>query len=219
MTSRDLTSKLGGVVMAWTVLTTTFLWTPTMRGLFRPDISSWSVMGFEGSGRGDSFWLFPALAAGALLVFYLYGRNRLRTLLHALLMAWHGLLVFIVVAGILQEGGGGLFQGAMWGVSVSLIALAVPLVGFLALTVIWITRERRSKRAPDVRSWGAVDLRALAFGLLLLPVAIVLFRIGEGIDWPTRLATAASIVQWILFTEALSNPEPRKRNARTSVSA
>jgi hypothetical protein len=55
--------------------------------------------------------------------------------------------------------------------------------------------------------------------VFLLPVAIVLFRLGEGIDWTTRFATAATLLQWILLTQALSDPEPRDKNSPTPVSA
>jgi hypothetical protein len=36
---------------------------------------------------------------------------------------------------------------------------------------------------------------SLAIAALLLPVAIVLFGRGEGIDWLTRSATAATVIQ------------------------
>ncbi|MGF1667803.1 MAG: hypothetical protein ACFCVC_16210 [Acidimicrobiia bacterium] len=218
MTSRDQTARMGGVVMAWTVFTTTFLWTPALRGLFRPDNSTWSVLGIEGTGRAGSFWVFPALARSSLLAFYLDGRNRLRSLVHAFLLAWHGPLAFIAVAGIAQ-GGAGSFEGAMWDVNVHLTVLAVPFTGFLALTIVWIVRERGAGRAPDARPWRSIDLRSMALGVVLFPVAIALFGVGEGIDWPTRLGTAATIFQWILFTQAMSDPRPRPSNTPTPVSA
>lgn len=195
--------------MVWTAFTTAFLWTPTMRGLFRPDISTWSVMGVQGTGRGGSYLVFPALAACALAMFYLYGRNRLRSLFQSMLAAWHGLLTLIVVAGVFGETGPGSFQGAIWGVSVPLTILIVPFAGFLILTMAWIARERRSTHHRVERPWTAIDLRALIIAVLLLPIAIVLFRIGEGIDWYTRLATASTVAQWILLAGALSNPEAR----------
>ena len=36
---------LRGGLHAWTVFTTTFLWTPTMRLLLKPEISQWRVFG------------------------------------------------------------------------------------------------------------------------------------------------------------------------------
>lgn len=213
MTTPNRRSRLGGAVMAWTAFTTAFLWTATTRGLFRPDISTWSVMGTQGTGNGGSFWLFPTLAAVALLTFYLYGRDRLRPLYHALLLIWHGLLTFIGVAGVMQEGGAGDFEGAIWGVRIPLGALVVPLAGFLALTIVWSAGVWRARHRPAGGTWTAVDRRALALALLLLPVAFALFRIGDGIDGPTRFATAATILQWILLTQAVSDAEPASARA------
>lgn len=211
MSPRNQASRIEGAVMAWTVLTTVFLWTPTMRGLFRPDISTWAVLDVEGSGRSGSFWLFPTLAAVALLIFYLYGHNRLRPLFQTLLIGWHSLLTFIVVTGVIRKGGTGFFEGAMWGIRIPLSVLVIPFAGFLVLAITWIARERSSPHPREETKWTAVDLRALALAVLLLPVTIVLFRVGDGIDWPTRFATAATILQWILLTQALSNPEPHNK--------
>ena len=205
MTRSNASSWLGSVVLVWTIFTTTFLWTTTMRGFFRTDISVWSVLGVEGAGREGSFWLFPALATLALLTFYLHGRGRLRGLVHALLLAWHGLLAFIVVSGVLQEGGG-YFEGATWGVRIPLWSLAVPFVVFLALAALWVMRERRWPAPKREVPWSAVGYRSLIGAVVLLPIAAFLFGAGEGFDWTTRLATAVTIVQWILLTQALSTP-------------
>jgi hypothetical protein len=191
--------------MAWTVFTTTFLWTPTMRGLFKPEISSWVVMGIRGTGREGAFWVFPALALLALFAFYLEGRGRWRPLFHILLIGWHTTVTGIVVYGAAVQGTGAYFEGAMWGVRVPLLAVAVPFVAFFALAIRWVLRERRAPGRPEPARWGAVHWSTLGLAGLLLPVAIVLFRLGEGIDWTTRLATAATILQWILLTQALSH--------------
>jgi hypothetical protein len=194
--------------MAWTVFTTTFLWTPTMRGFFRPDVSSWAVMEMQGSGRSGSFWVFPLLAALALLLFYLGGRHRLRGLFHTLLLAWHGTLIAIVLYGIVREGLSADFEGAMWGVRVPLWIVAVPFVAFFALAVRWVIGERREPPPPPA-PWRDLHWKSLAAAVLLLPVALVFFRIGEGIDWPTRIATATTILQWIVLTQALSHRSSR----------
>ena len=205
MTRPEASSWLGGSVLVWTIFTTTFLWTATMRGFFRADISVWSVLGVQGAGREGTFWLFPALAAFALLAFYLHGHGRVRWLVQTLLLAWHGLLAYIVIAGVLQEGGG-YFEGTTWGVRIPLWTLAVPFVGFLALAVLWVVRERREPAPQREVPWRAVGYRSLIGAVVLLPIAAFLFRVGEGFDWTTRLATAVTILQWILLTQALSTP-------------
>jgi hypothetical protein len=190
--------------MAWTVFTTTFLWTPTMRGFLRPDVSMWSIMGLSGSGREGSFWMFPTLAVLALACFYLDGRGRARTLVHAFLVVWHALLAWIVFQGTIRTGGTGYFEGAMWGVRVPLWILTVPFAAACCLTVVVVVLEQRGRRVVPRRRWTAINRRDLVLAVLLLPVAAAFFWSGEGIDWPTRLGTAATIVQWILLTQALA---------------
>ena len=46
---------LRGAVLAWTILTTTVAWTPTMRLLLKPEISHWSLFGVGGSGGAGPF--------------------------------------------------------------------------------------------------------------------------------------------------------------------
>jgi len=196
---------VAGAVMAWTIFTTTFLWTPTMRGFLKPELSVWSVMGLQGSGREGSFWMFPSLAALALFAFYLDGRGRWRPLFHFLLIGWHTAITAIVLYGAIAAGPGSYFEGAMWGVRVPLAALAVPFAVFLALAILRVRRERSHAASPARAAWGAIHWRTLGVAVLLLPVAIALFQMGDGIGWTTRLATAATIVQWILLTQALSH--------------
>jgi hypothetical protein len=197
-------SSFEGPVMAWTVFTTTFLWTPTMRGFFRPDVSSWAVMEMQGSGRSGSFWVFPLLAALALLLFYLGGRQRMRGVFHALLLAWQGALTGIVLYGIAREGLSAEFEGAMWSVRIPLWVIAAPFLAFFALAVRFVISERREP-PPSPAPWNDIHWKSLAAAVLLLPVAVVFFRLGEGIDGPTRIATAATILQWIVLTQALSH--------------
>jgi hypothetical protein len=198
-------SWLPGVVMGWTVFTTVFLWTVTTRGLLRPEISSWSVLGWGGSGREGGFWVFPLLAALALLVFHLAGRGRWRPLFRGLLLAWHLALTGIVLTGALAAGSEAHFEGAMWGVQIPLAVLCFPFAGFAALAAWWIGQEIVGRGRPEAAPWGQVDRRALAVALLLLPAAAALFALGEGYDGPTKLATALTVVQWIVLTQALAH--------------
>lgn len=212
--SRPTTAhRLEAVVVAWTVFTTAFLWTATMRGLFRPDISTWSVLGLSGTGRGGSFWVFPALAMAALVVFYLYGR-RLRSTVHGFVLVWHGLLVLMVAPALLRAEPAS-FEGATWGVQLPLWILVVPVVGGFVATGAWVLADRGAADAV-ARPWGAIDGRALALAVALLPVAAALFAVGDGVDWPTRGATAAAILQWVLLAQAVSHAEPDTRDRHSS---
>lgn len=199
--------RLEAGTIAWTVFTTAFLWTATMRGLLRPEISSWAVIGLSGSGRSGSFWVFPSLAIVALAGFYLYGRRRCRPAVHALVAAWHGLLALVVASGIAQQGAVASFEGATWGVELPLWVLAAPVVGGFAAATAWVIADRRAGDRR-VQAWGAIDRRALVLAILLLPVVVLLFSAGSGFDWLTRLATAATILQWVLLVQAVSHAEP-----------
>lgn len=196
---------LPGAVMGWTIFSTVFLWTPTMRGFFRPDISFFAVMDLRGSGREGWFWIFPALAVLALLLFYLEGRNRLRPLFHALLLGWHLPVTAIVLYGALSAGDDAYFEGAMWGVRLPLWLVAIPFMAFSALAVGWVVLEMRGAKRADSPGWSHVHWQKLGVaGLLLLPAAL-LFYFGQGFDWKTMLATAVTVAQWIFLATGLSH--------------
>ena len=118
MTRPDAASWLGGSVLVWTIFTTTFLWTATTRGVFRTDISSWSVLGVQGTGREGTFWVFPDSPRWRSWPSTSTGRPPPLARPDAS-PAWHGLLAYIVIAGALQEGGGH-SEGATWGVRIPL---------------------------------------------------------------------------------------------------
>lgn len=196
---------LRGIVMGWTLFTTTFLWTPTMRMLLKPEVSQWSVFGLSGSGTEGAFWIFPLGAALALLLFYLEGRGRLRPAVHGLLLAWHLPLTAGLIWGAASLGPEASFVGAAWGWEVPFAILAVPFVVLSGLTVVWIAREARSGSAVDATGWTDVDWRPLAGAVVLLPAAAVLFGLGgAGYDGWVKLAIAATVTQWVLLTIGLN---------------
>lgn len=202
---------LRGIVMGWTLFTTTFLWTPTMRMFLKPEVSNWSVFGLSGSGPEGAFWMFPLAVVLALLLFYLEGRGRLRWAVHMLLLAWHiPLTSGLLYAAILVDPGA-TFVGAAWGWEVPLALLAVPFVVLSGLVVFWVVREARGGPSVDAAGWGDVDWRPLVGAAVLLPVAVVLFdRGGAEYDGMVQLAIAATVVQWILLNVGLNGRAPQK---------
>jgi hypothetical protein len=191
--------------MGWTLFTTTFLWTPTMRMFLKPEVSQWSLFGLSGSGREGAFWVFPAAAGLALLLFYLEGRGRLRALVHALLLAWHLPVTAALLYGAGVGGPDAVFVGAAWGWEVRLALLAVPFVAFTSLAVVWTAREVGRGPSVERAGWTDVDRGPLVGAAALLPVATVLFRLGgEGFDALVRLAIAANILQWVLLCTGLN---------------
>jgi hypothetical protein len=207
MRSRYL--DLRGVVLAWTILTTTFAWTPTMRLLLKPEISHWSIFGLGGSGGSGPFWVLPVVAGFALLLFYVEGRGRLRPLFHGLLLIWHIPLAATVIYWSLQRGTEAEFMGAAWGVTIPFPLLAVPFAFFAFLALVLVVRESRGALPVPVSPWGQVHWGKVAVAGLLLPVAAVFFRLGDGFDIMVKIAIAATVLQWILLAEALG----RQQNA------
>jgi len=203
---RDYLRKL---VLAWTIFTTTFTWTPTMRLLLKPEISQWNIFGVAGSGRSGPFWILPLAAMVALLLFYLEGRGRLRPLFHALLLGWHLPLTAAIVYGGVQSTEA-TFMGAAWGVEIPLVLLALPFSLFSVLAVVWVARERRGSLPVSTTDWSQVDWRKIAISAFLLPLAAIFFWLGEGFDGKTKIAIVTTVVQWILLTEGLGGRRPAK---------
>ncbi|MDH3255199.1 MAG: hypothetical protein OEM62_09425 [Acidobacteriota bacterium] len=215
MTER--TDYLRQLVLAWTIFTTTFTWTPTMRLLLKPEISQWNIFGVAGSGRTGPFWILPLAATVALLLFYLEGRGKLRPLFHALLLGWHLPLTAAIVISTVQSTEA-TFMGAAWGVEIPLFVLAFPFSVFSVLAVVWVVRERRGSLPVSPRGWSQVGWRKIAIAVVLLPVAAVFFWLGEGFDGKTKIAIATTVVQWILLTEGLRGPAARfKRKEKSAV--
>lgn len=197
-------NALRGAVLTWTLLTTTFFWTSTMRMLFKPEISQWRIFGIGGQGASGDFWVPPLIAGLALFAFYLEGRGRLRPLYHALLLAWHLALTTACVLGVLQTDARISF--GTWGISLALEWLLAPFVLFLALAAWLVARECRRRATVPQFGWFEVSGRMLALAAVLAPIAFVLFRTGEGFDPWVKAAVAVTIVQWIVLVEALGRP-------------
>jgi hypothetical protein len=198
---------LRGVVIGWTILTTTFAWTPSMRLLLKPEISSWRIFDIGGSAGTGPFWVLPLVATTALFLFYIEGRGRLRPLSHLLLFVWHAGLTAALVYGSIRSGADATFMGAAWGVSVPFAILAIPFGFFAVLTLILIARERSGVYPVPVMSWRDVHWRKLGLAAILLPVALILYRLGDGFDTIVKLAIVATVLQWILLAEGLGRQQ------------
>lgn len=208
--------NLRSIVMAWTIITSTFTWTPTMRLLLKPEISQWSIFSVGGSGGSGPFWILPLLATALLCLFYLEGRGRLRWLFHGLLLAWHLPITVAFVYGSVWAATGASFQGAMWGINVPFAWLAPPFALFAILAIILVIRETRGTLPVPVFHWQQISWSKLGLAALLLPIAFAFFRMGEGFDTMVKIATVATILQWILLAEALGH-RPRS-NTEAAVS-
>lgn len=200
--------NLRGIVLTWTILTTTFFWTSTMRILLKPEISSWSIFNFGGKGFMGQFWLPPLIVLFALLMFYLEGRGKIRILYHIMLLGWQMLVTGVIVYGSLQTDAKISF--GTWGVSMSFLWLVLPFILFLILAIILVIQELRGKYIIPEFEWFRINLKPFIIAILLFPVALMFFRLGEGFNWLIKIAVATTISQWIMLTETLGRPNAWK---------
>ena len=201
-------NKLRIIVLIWTVLTTTFFWTSTMRILLKPEISSWSIFNLGGQGFMGDYWLPPLIVLLALFIFYLEGRGKFRSLYHILIISWHLLITGVIVYGSLQPNAQASFE--TWGVNMSFTWLIVPFVLFLLLAIALVVQEIRGNNTIPCYDWAIINWKPFVIALLLFPVALIFFRLGTGFNWLVKIAVAATVIQWILLTEVVGPPYDRK---------
>lgn len=202
-------------VLIWNVLTTTFFWTTTMRMLLKPEISGWGIFNFGGEGLTGDYWLPPLIVLFALLVFYLEGRGKFRSIYHIMIISWNLLITGAVAYGSFQSSTQVSFD--TWGVNISMIWLLVPFILFLILTVALVVQETNGKYLIPCYNWSKINWKPLVMALLLFPVAFLFFRLGEGFNWYVKIAVGATIIQWILLTEVLGRPHKGKMKKSTDI--
>ncbi len=201
--------NLRGIVLVWTVLTTTFFWTSTMRILFKPEISSWSIFNLSGKGFIGEFWLLLFIIFFALFLFFIEGRGKLRSLYHILLLAWHFLITAVVIYGSLQPEMEISF--GTWGISISIIWLVIPFIVFLFCTIALVVKEAKEKNIP-IYNWTDINLKPLIIAIALTVFAFIFFILGEGFNWLVKIAVGITIIQWVLLTESLNRPYSKSQN-------
>ena len=195
-------------VLVWNVLTTTFFWTTTMRILLKPEISTWGIFNIGGKGFTGDYWLPPLIIIFALFVFYLEGRGKFRVIYHIMIISWNLLITGVIAYGSLQSNRPVSFD--TWGVNISFIWLVVPFILFLLLTIALVIQEIKEKHLIPCYDWSKINWKPLIIALLLFPVALIFFRLGDGFNWLVKIAVGATIIQWILLSEALGRPHERK---------
>jgi len=201
--------NLRGIVLTWTVLITTFFWTSTMRLILKPEISSWRIMNSGGKGATGQFWLLPLIVLIAAFLFYLEGRGKLRLLYHILLMSLHLSITATLVYGSTTSNSTATF-GA-WGIKISFLWLSFPFILFSLLALFLVVQESRGYIQIPHFGWNKINLKKIGFVVILFPVALILFSIGEGFNLIVKIAIIITIIQWILLTEGLGRPNQKKQ--------
>lgn len=196
--------NLRSVVLTWTIITTTFFWTSSMRIFLKPEISSWSIFGMHGEGFTGDFWILFVIIFFALLLFYLEGRGRLRILYHILLVSWHLIVTSVVLYGSFQNDAK--INFLTWGLSLSFIWLTIPFALFLSLTIALVVRELSGKCKVPHFGWTKINKEPFLYALLIFPVSFFFFRLGSGFNWLVKIAVLSTIFQWIFLIESIGRP-------------
>lgn len=207
--------RLYGIVMAWTIFTSVFAWLPIMRALARPDGYQWRLGPFAGEGHGGSFWVFPLLAIYALALFG-HAWWAPRRLFRGLLFAWHAGWTALLVHAAIEAGAAARWQGQGWGFDLPIPWIALVFAAFTAVVAWWAFLDARREAPPARPRWGRKNTLLLLAAAVLGPAAFVLFRAGSDYDGITALAIGATIVQWVLLAEALSESSEPSNPPRAS---
>ncbi len=70
-----------------------------------------------------------------------------------------------------------------------------------------MVQETKGNHLIPCYDWSKITLKPLFIALLLF--ALLFFSLGSGFNWLVKIAVAATIIQWILITEALGRPHKK----------
>ena len=198
---KTLSERLFRVVFTWTIITTVFAWLPLVRIFARPEGYQWGLFGLRGVGRDGPFGVFVVLTVYAF-VMLCYGQRIPKIWFYVLLLVWHFALTGYMVVSIASMGASATLQGQGLRFEIPLYIISLPAVLFTGLVAAWIVLDYREHSPRRRHGWSPANTRKLVAAIVLLLVAIVLFRFGTNYDWVTALAIVVTIMQWILLVEA-----------------
>ena len=196
--SATMRERLFGVVMFWTGLTTIFAWLPLVRIIGRPEGYTWSILGLSGAGTEGPYWLFIPLTLFVVTLLFVAFRGA-RAVLYAMLPLWHLTVTGVVLYGVATGGTGAVWQGQGLRFAIPMWMLIAPFVACTAIVFAWIVLDRRAGDRAAVPSWTPINTRRLVISLVLLLVALALFRAGSNYDWVTAAAIVTTVTHWILL--------------------
>ena len=206
MTQKHQTYLLGPV-MFWTVLTTLFAWLPLVRIIARPEGYRWSILELSGKGTEGPYWIFILLTIYVLILLFSASRGP-RALFYPMLILWHLAVTAVVITATVRGDSEAVWQGQGLHWSIPMWLLAIPCGLFVVLAVALTFIDYRGTSSPAPAAWTCSNSGRLVASLLLLIVALILFRLGTNYNWVTGTAIVATIVHWIVLVESFQPLRP-----------
>ena len=191
-------------LLLWTALTTLIFWLPSVRGLFDGTSYEWGAFGFRGRGILGDYWFVATGSVVAIALQYLAWRGP-RAAFYVLFGGWHLYLAVATAAAAISDPASLRFTGDTLGVDVSLAVVAPVLMGIAAaLALFWIVRDARSGiPRPTLSAWSPRNTRWVLPLAALLPMQLVLLRVGEPHGTTDQIGVLVTIAQWFLLSLAL----------------
>ena len=202
--SRRSDRLLRGLLL-WTALTTIVFWLPFVRGLFDGESYQWGGFGFSGRGTSGDYWFVVVASVLAIALQYLAWRGP-RVPFYALFGGWHLYLAFTTASAAISDPASLRFQGETLGVDVSFAVAAPIMMGTAAAIVLfWMVRDARSATPrPAWTAWSPRNTRWVLALAALLPMQLVLLRVGEPHGTTDQIGVLVTIAQWFLLSVALA---------------
>lgn len=189
-------------ILFYIVLGTVFIWLPLNRGLLDGPTYEWGLVALGGAGLGGDYWVLPLLFLLNGSVLYLGWRGARRPfhwLLLLLLLINAAQSTLLAVAGpedlVLQ----GDTLGAKFPIGKALLTADLL---FLALGILWVWRDLRSRSDRYPIPWIRRNRRLLTIYFALIPVQFVLLRFGEPHGTTDQIGVVLTIAQLILLNAA-----------------
>ena len=191
-------------LLFWTALTTLIFWLPSIRGLFDGASYEWGAFGFRGRGTDGDYWFVATGALLAIALQYLAWRGP-RAVFYVMFGGWHLYLAVATTLAAIADPASLRFTGDTLGVDVSLAVAAPTFMGIAAaLVLFWIVRNARNGTArPALGAWSYKNTRWVLALAALLPMQLVLLRVGEPHGTTDQIGVLVTIAQWFLLSIAL----------------
>src|SRR5262245_47086999 len=191
-------------LLLWTALTTLIFWLPSVRGLFDGASYEWGAFGFRGRGTAGDYWFVATGSVVAIALQYLAWRGP-RAAFYVMFGGWHLYLAVVTTLAAIADPASLHFTGDTLGVDGSLAVAAPTFMGIAAaLVLFWIVRDARSATSrPTLAAWSNRNTRWVLVLAALLPMQLVLLRVGEPHGTTDQIGVLVTIAQWFLLSIAL----------------